>query len=350
MLTYQDRQQIVKLFVSQPMLATEKGRRAFLVNAGLEDILPQVDLEGASGVVLPILINFAENYGYVSYQHHVLGRMLNTIKDYLGLEEQKLIDGWITKYKLMVPAVIAPESEDWDEPVSAQDYLERIIGENTLRPIAYLQKALWVARSVAYLEIHQDDGSWSGTGFMLSRNLLLTNNHVIPSRETAHDCIVRFNYQLDAASNPEIYQDYKVVSDGIFQTNQHLDYTLLEIDKSPGDQWGFLSIARKLPGVNQRVSIIQHPHGLPKTISLQNNFVKYVGDKIIQYVTSTEPGSSGSPVFNDDWNVVGLHHAGGMLPEGDGGPLYFRNEGININAIIKDLPEKLRSQLEFSAR
>ncbi len=30
---------------------------------------------------------------------------------------------------------------------------------------------------------------------------------------------------------------------------------------------------------------------------------------LIQYVSKTEPGSSGSPCFDENWNLVALHHA-----------------------------------------
>ncbi|MBK9054813.1 MAG: trypsin-like peptidase domain-containing protein, partial [Chloroflexi bacterium] len=43
---------------------------------------------------------------------------------------------------------------------------------------------------------------------------------------------------------------------------------------------------------------------------MQNNFVAFADTRIIQYLTSTEPGSSGSPVFNNDFVVVGIHHSG----------------------------------------
>ena len=39
---------------------------------------------------------------------------------------------------------------------------------------------------------------------------------------------------------------------------------------------------------------------------MQNNFVAYADANIVQYATSTLPGSSGSPVFDDEFKVVAI--------------------------------------------
>jgi V8-like Glu-specific endopeptidase len=77
--------------------------------------------------------------------------------------------------------------------------------------------------------------------------------------------------------------------------------------------------------------------------------VEYIGGNVLQYVTSTNPGSSGSPVFNDEWQVVGLHHAGGQIPEPTTGRTYGRNEGILIQRILADLPSDLRQRVDEAA-
>ena len=59
-----------------------------------------------------------------------------------------------------------------------------------------------------------------------------------------------------------------------------------------------------------------------------------VFDEFIHYSTDTEPGSSGSPVLSDAWEVVALHHAG--VP-GPGGKGYVANEGIRISSIVAHL-------------
>jgi V8-like Glu-specific endopeptidase len=99
------------------------------------------------------------------------------------------------------------------------------------------------------------------------------------------------------------------------------------------------------PATKSRVNIIQHQGGMPKQISIQNNFLEYVDEKLLQYLTSTLPGSSGSPVFDDNWRVVALHRSGGMVEEPQTSRRYFRNAGIRISAIVNDLPEKNKKRL-----
>jgi endonuclease G len=59
---------------------------------------------------------------------------------------------------------------------------------------------------------------------------------------------------------------------------------------------------------NEAVSIVQHPEGADKQIALRNNHILGVMDDFIHYTTDTKTGSSGAPVFNDQWQVVALHH------------------------------------------
>src|SRR6266702_8537092 len=140
--------------------------------------------------------------------------------------------------------------------------------------------------------------------------------------------------------------DYRMALDGIFLARKDLDYAIVELDRHPGKEWGYLRLANSSPEVGSRVNIIQHPAAQPKQISIQNNFVEYVGGSVIQYVTSTLPGSSGSPVFDDNWRVVSLHHAGGMLPEPTTQRRYFRNEGIRSTSIFNDLPKDIQGRIE----
>ena len=73
---------------------------------------------------------------------------------------------------------------------------------------------------------------------------------------------------------------------------------------------------------------------------MYSNVVAFVGANRVQYLTDTEPGSSGSPVFDKEWNVVALHHSGGWVSEPgavDPNRQFYRNEGILIDAVIAGL-------------
>jgi V8-like Glu-specific endopeptidase len=111
-----------------------------------------------------------------------------------------------------------------------------------------------------------------------------------------------------------------------------------------------LPLDRNVPHQEQRVSIIQHPGGQPKQIAMQGNRVLYSDERILQYLTATNPGSSGSPVLNDSWEVCALHHAGGRMTEPATGRIVYRNEGILVSAILDHLPAHVRGRIGKSAR
>lgn len=70
------------------------------------------------------------------------------------------------------------------------------------------------------------------------------------------------------------------------------------------------------------VSSIQHPGGDEKYISIRENRVVKIGDPQhaqlapwLWYTSDTAPGSSGTPVLNDQWQVVAVHHR--SVPESE---------------------------------
>ena len=82
--------------------------------------------------------------------------------------------------------------------------------------------------------------------------------------------------------------------------------------------WGWNTLPESSDGLfvkGEYVSIIQHPNGEMKQIALRENQILDFFDAFLHYRTDTAPGSSGSPVFNDQWEIVALHHSG--VPEKD---------------------------------
>lgn len=338
-----DRRDLLNLFTSLPFLQDYRGWRVLLESSGLFEVIQFINLNGPPLIIASEIISFLENYGRISTDYEALGALLNGIKNYFGNSSEKLdfIDRLLVKYNLMVPAKFSDEDVNWKSNNSLKDSLEKIIGENTLKDISFMKSALIASNSV----VHINTGDWLGTGFMVSPKLLVTNNHVVPEKNISLRSEFRFNYQLSLEGIEESTESFKQNKSGFFYTNRELDFSLIELQGNPGKKWGFLKISFQVPQKGDRAYIIQHPNGLLKKISLQNNLIEYTDTKIVQYITSTMKGSSGSPVFNENWNVFALHHAGGMIEEPQSKRFFFRNEGIIMRSIIEAIPINIRNNL-----
>jgi V8-like Glu-specific endopeptidase len=203
--------------------------------------------------------------------------------------------------------------------------LEKVIGgQSNLLKINWLEKALRSAKAVC--RVVCEDGNL-GTGFLTKEGYIFTNNHVLKDIATANAARVEFNYEVDANGNVKTRTSYQLdTSDFICSPPDQFDFAKVRVIDNPAaplSQWGFVEFdTSAIPTVAESVTIIQHPKGEDKQIALNANEVVSVWDKYIFYTTDTEPGSSGSPVFNKDWKVVAIHHAGKTDAEG----------GIQINA------------------
>lgn len=67
-----------------------------------------------------------------------------------------------------------------------------------------------------------------------------------------------------------------------------------------GQTWGYLRLLDSMVYASEEhLNIIQHPQGRRKEVALQKNTISNIYTNRIRYTTDTEPGSSGSSVFNN---------------------------------------------------
>jgi V8-like Glu-specific endopeptidase len=219
------------------------------------------------------------------------------------------------------------QADDAFEPLT----FEKVVGLNNLLRIAWLSRGLELAAPVCRIVTPRGMGS----GFLIANDLVLTNHHVFPDAQAAEQSTLEFNYQLDWSGAPEPVRRFTL--DGSrFHTNADLDYAIMGVEERAGDLYGFVDLGKRAEAtVNDFVTVIQHPLGGFKQICFTDNKVSAVFGHLMQYATDTEPGSSGSPVFDQQWQIVGLHHRGGGLA-GPDGKKYFTNEGILISAVLRD--------------
>ncbi len=231
--------------------------------------------------------------------------------------------------------------------------LEHAIGTNDLMPIFYLvlgavrQAAvcrLRAAQTFTTVEnkvIHPGMG-W-GTGFLVSPTLLLTNNHVVPEAAFAGTKLkAQFNFQVDVEGRLLADDEYDFDTTDGFYTNQTLDFTIVRLKPksvagsltSPGTTWGTIPLVAGVDvAEGQFVNIVQHPEGEWKQVAIYNSQLVGVTPNALKYTADTAGGSSGAPVFDNSWRLIGLHRrAGDVAPEG-----VINNEGVRIQRIIEDV-------------
>ena len=222
---------------------------------------------------------------------------------------------------------------DWLSTEPA-DTLEKIMGkQSTLLPISFFEVGLDRSRSVARVKLA--NGAM-GSGFLTAQNIFVTNNHVFKNPGATQGAVLQFNYQKTSTGLDMEPVEFQLDPENGFATSKEDDWTLVRVQGDANKDWGEIELRTITDYESLRyVNIIQHPSGGPKQIALYHNVVAYADENRIQYLTDTLPGSSGSPVFDDKWRVVALHHSGGWIVEPGTKKPVFRNEGININLVVE---------------
>ncbi|MEO1002889.1 MAG: trypsin-like peptidase domain-containing protein [Cyanobacteria bacterium J06638_7] len=242
---------------------------------------------------------------------------------------------------------------------SVERGLERVLGRNDLMSVRFLEDGWRQSQAVARLRIGQQGsgGGGYGTGFLVAPRLLLTNHHVLPSAEVAAISRAEFNYQLDLGGRLRPGHSFALDPAQLYLSDRDLDYALVAVDAAADlAAFGWIPLIEEQGKclVGEWVNIIQHPHGEPKQLAIRENRVVDELERHLHYHTDTAPGSSGSPVFNDQWEVVALHRSGVPATDARGEILaidaqpwqpymgehriqWIANEGVRVSRLVAHL-------------
>ena len=206
--------------------------------------------------------------------------------------------------------------------------------------IGTLQRLLVVAPAVCRLVVDVHGTTQHGSAFRIAEDLLLTNWHVVHRRGDAVPATgitAEFRYEDDGRGGalpptPVPCDHESVVSD---RTD---DWAVVRPTAPLDPAWPVLALTGAAdPVVGAPAFIVQHPRGDRKRIGFVRNSVSSFDDRVLHYLTDTQEGSSGSPVFDADGRLVGLHHAGGRPQTVAGRPPMAKNEGIRIPRVLAGL-------------
>lgn len=224
--------------------------------------------------------------------------------------------------------------------------LEEIIQPNAkfINPSVLREKLGTLEGQVCWVDIP----GGGGTGFLVGANLVLTADHVIDrlldGRARWKDVKCRFDYKqaidgttLDRKNKTEVGLDAvewlidrlpPSESDRTSSlgnpSSAELDYALLRLAEKVGDlpvggdtvdphaqPRGWIDIMAVPPPLvaGNQVFLLQHPKGEPLQLAIGTVTGFNSNGTRMRYDANSKDGSSGSPCFNIDFQLVGLHHA-----------------------------------------
>jgi len=265
-------------------------------------------------------------------------------------------------------------------------FLERTIREanGLLDPLGWHRILGKRLSQVCLIEI---DVGWPpvfGTGFLVAPNVVMTNYHVVENvingNISPKKVKLRFDY-IKMADSVTVNdgQAYFLDEDWLIDFSPYnpsensggaevvepsigeLDYVFMHVSGEPGnDSVGGETVNGSIAPMrgwiemlhaeydfrkNSSLFILQHPGGNPLKLAIESQSVIGLnGNKTrIRYKTNTEHGSSGSPCFDGNWNLIALHHAGDSNYDPDHKPEY--NQGVPLRAILNLLEKRQKLQI-----
>lgn len=228
-------------------------------------------------------------------------------------------------------------------------------------------------------------GQAQGTGFLVGPDAVLTNYHVMqpvlsgttPPGDV--ECVFDFKKLPDGSlmrtpvslhlsdwnidSCPYTASEFAGFPDQTLPTADELDYALIRLAAPVGDQpWtahpgsgapprGWIPLPEAAPVLKSPMGVIiaQHPSGWPMKLGIDTLAIDRDANPSlwlnsngtrVRYATNTEGGSSGSPVFDLEWNLIALHHYGDPQR---GHPAKW-NQGIPVDVIRSRLQRLGKSE------
>lgn len=286
------------------------------------------------------------------------------------LDDTAILDRIIFDYGLSMQSY----DTDVEHGIAKISALQNLINAEPLLDTDIFLKSLSSNKKcICKVEVYNDNGKIiPGTGFLVGPNKVLTNYHVISPIIEKENILKKIKFRFDYEKSLDSDEFNMGTEYGIDQGNpiavrspfskydkdgeedlnidypeDQCDYIILNLNEDVGkmpyginsqnvlkdQERGWIPLKSYDDEDNTNILILQHPEGQSQKLAI--GLDKLLGfskeKRRIRYNVNTLPGSSGSPVFDANFKLMGLHNMGD--------PRYVPkfNQGIHINTILKDL-------------
>jgi V8-like Glu-specific endopeptidase len=234
------------------------------------------------------------------------------------------------------------------------------------------------------------DGSFKGTGILIGPHLVLTAWHVVqslfdPDTDPAHphrflpkanggaNVHTRLSIEFDdltgvfegqlSSVGPKRFQAhvqwYAIHSEchpeelqnslpaNLAELEGYWDYAVLRLAKTPGleRRWAALDARAVVPAANARILVFQYPAGLPMrfddnvVVSPETTAAGVIPRLRFLHKANAVGGSSGSPCFDSQFMLFGLHQGAWVRPAAGAEVV---NRGVPITRIKEHIQQSIR--------
>lgn len=200
-----------------------------------------------------------------------------------------------------------------------------------------------LGKAITRIRFIGDDGSrYVCTGFLVARDLLMTNEHCFSSSEEALSALIDFDFNTaDTKCSVNAAGECKTIRVSKFLwSNFALDYALAKLSSVPEGR-AVVPLGPSSIHLGEDLIVIEHPDGQFKKVSLINCQIS--NKELVQgrgsdkndfsHLCNTVGGSSGSAVWDrSSHQVIGIHHFG-FTP----GAVKASNQAVDMGAILDDI-------------
>lgn len=184
---------------------------------------------------------------------------------------------------------------------------------------------------------------WECSGFMVSKNFLMTAGHCVictECKQWAKSITFYFGYKSSKSYALKYTGKWRAWAGDIFVYGERmdLDYAYIKLDQNIGDKVGWFGISALSDSnmIGERISVAGYRDGILK---IDTGYMEPYDANVLLHNVDTVGGNSGCPIYDSSYYAVAIHIAGNYYNRevSDAGSVnYGRRITRNLYSFMKD--------------